>query len=194
MKKPNIPKKEQSLYKETARLRVMEILFRFPEKEFSLTEIARQAHVAKSNIGKILRELKEEEFIEITDLRITWRIRASQQNQAFIKNKIVYNLSTLYQSGLVEFLEKYFNFPKSIILFGSFRKGEDISTSDIDIAVEKEDEKYRLLEDLKEIEEFERFIGKKIQIHLFSRKRTNPNVFGNIANGIILSGFLEARQ
>ena len=38
----------------------------------------------------------------------------------------------------MEFLNEYFGNPKAIILFGSFRLGEDLSTSDIDIAIERE--------------------------------------------------------
>ena len=44
----------------------------------------------------------------------------------FKRAKIVYNLNFIYQSGLVEFLYETYNHPKSITLFGSFRKGEDI--------------------------------------------------------------------
>ena len=45
------------------------------------------------------------------------------------------NLEKIYGSGIVDFLSNKYNRPKSIILFGSFSKGEDIENSDIDIAV-----------------------------------------------------------
>ena len=100
---------------------------------------------------------------------------------------------------MVEFLNQYFGNPKAIILFGSFRKGEDFSTSDIDIAVESdvseatELENYKVIE-LKELGEFEKSVDKKIQLHLFNRKNVDAHVFNNIANGIVLSGFLEVKQ
>lgn len=191
MEKLIVPKKYLKLYNETARNRVLEVLFKFPEKEFSLSDLAKEAGVAKANIGKILDEFQNIGLIEITKLSKIWRIRANQKNWYFIRSKIVYNLNFVYQSGLVEFLIDYFRNPKSIILFGSFRKGDDISKSDIDIAVESDDfEDYKIVK-IKELSEFEDMIGRGIQLHLFNRKNVDINVFNNIANGIVLFGFLE---
>lgn len=193
MMKPFRPKRYQLLYNETARLRTLEILLRFPEKEFSLSDLAKEAGVAKANIGKILEELVKKGFIEIVKLNVTWRIKANQRNEDFITSKIVYNLSFIYQSGLVDFLNQYFGHPKSTILFGSFRKGDDISTSDIDIAIESIDTKEHKILSLPELSELEKAIDRKIQVHLFNRKNIDLNLFNNIANGIVLSGFLEVK-
>jgi predicted nucleotidyltransferase len=193
MKKPIVHKKFLKLYKETAKYRVLEVLFRFPDKEFSLSDLAKEAGIAKANIGRILGEFEESDLIKIEKLTKIWRIKANQNNRIFIRSKIVYNLNFVYQSGLVEFLAEYFNNPKSIILFGSFRKGEDISESDIDIAVENDDFKDYKVVRVKELSEFEDLTGRNIQIHLFNRKNIDINVFNNIANGIVLLGFLEVK-
>ena len=42
------------LYDETARLRILAVLFKYPDKEFSLSDLAKEAGVAKANIGPIL--------------------------------------------------------------------------------------------------------------------------------------------
>ena len=84
-------------------------------------------------------ELQNIGFIEITKLSNIWRIKANQKNWNFIKAKIVYNLNFIYQSGLVDVLNETYNNPKSIILFGSYREGEDLSNSDIDIAIESDE-------------------------------------------------------
>lgn len=191
MIKPTVNKNYLKLYNETAKQRIFEILFKFTNKEFSLSDLAREANVAKPNIGKILEELYSNEFIKITKLSKIWRIKANQNNWYFIRSKIVYNLNFIYQSGLIEFLTDYFKNPKAIILFGSFRKGEDITNSDIDIAIEDDGFRKYEITDLKELNEFEKQIGKKIQLHLFNRKNIDKNLFNNIANGIVLSGFLE---
>ena len=193
MKKLIVPKLYHLAYKETSRLRVMLVLFKYPEKEFSLSDLAREAGVAKTNIGQILDELHKLNFIEIVKLSNIWRIKANQKNWLFIRTKISYNLGLIYGGNLVDFLnEKYLN-PKAIILFGSYRRGEDISTSDIDIAVETDDIKEYKTERLQELEDFENAIGRKIQMHLFNRKTVDKHLFGNIANGIVLLGFLEAK-
>ena len=191
--KPIVTKKLLTFYIETARQRVLGILFRYPEKEFSLSDLAKEAGVAKAHIGKILNELYSLRLIEITKLSKIWRIKANQGSAEFIKGKIVYNLRFIYQSGLVEFLNEQFNNPKAMVLFGSFRKGDDISASDIDVAIESDKaDDYKIVRH-KKLAEFEDSIGKKIQIHLFNRKNIDLNVFNNIANGIVLSGFLEVK-
>ena len=194
MKKPIVPKKYREIYIQTGKQKVLEILFTFPDKEFSLSDLAKTAKVAKANIGEILKDLEKRDFIEITKLSNLWRIKANQRSWNFIRAKIVYNLNFIYQSGLVEFLNEYYKNPKSITLFGSFRKGEDITDSDIDIAIENDDFKTYEVMELRELVEFEKMIGKKIQIHLFNKKNVDINVFHNIVNGIVLFGFLEVKK
>ena len=78
-----------------------------------------------------------------------------------------------------------------MILFGTFRWGMDISTSDIDIAIEDETIKNYEIISLRELTEIENILGKKIQIHLFNKGLIDNNLYNNIINGIVLSGFLE---
>ena len=146
MVKPIGHKKYLKLYEETAKNRILEVLFRFPDKEFSLSDLAKEAEVAKANIGKILDEFEYFELIQIERLTKIWRIRANRSNWFFKRSKIVYNLNFVYQHNLAGFLSDNFNNPKSITLFGSFRWGEDISNSDIDIAIESDDfEEYKVI-------------------------------------------------
>lgn len=194
MMKPIVHKKYLKLYEETAKNKIVEVLFKYPEKEFSLSDLAREAGVAKANIGNILIEFQEAGLINIEKLSKIWRIRANQTNWLFTRSKIVYNLNFIYKIGLVEFLIDLYKNPKAIILFGSFRKGEDISGSDIDIAIESDEfNEYKII-GLRELSEFENIIGKRIQIHLFNRKNIDINMFNNIANGILLWGFLEVKK
>jgi len=206
MKKPNSFKKEHSLYIETGRQKVLEVLFRYPEMEFGLSQLAEKANVRKANIGKILEEFQKLDLVQIEKLTKIWRIGANQKSPYFLREKIFYNLNVvygaIYETNFIDFLNEYFRNPKAIVLFGSFRKGEDISTSDIDIAIEKDDVRSYTSKHLEEMVgknlkkatiRFEQDIGRKIQIHLFNRKNIDLNIFNNIANGIVLSGFLEVR-
>jgi len=194
MKKPFVQKKYLKLYEETAKNKIIEVLFKYPEKEFSLSDLARKAGVAKANIGNILNEFQGAGLISIEKLSKIWRIKANQTNWLFIRSKIVYNLGFVYKSGLAEFLIEHFKNPKAILLFGSFRKGEDLTNSDIDIAIESEEVKEYKITRLKELSEFEKIIGRKIQIHIFNRESIDDNLFNNVANGILLWGFLEVKK
>src|SRR3989338_48999 len=191
--KPKVTKKYLELLIQGSRQRILEVLFRYTEKEFSLSDLAKEAGVAKPHIGAILRELEQLQLIIIIRLTKIWRIRANQQHWNFVKSKITYNLNFIYQSGLVEFLNEHFGNPKATILFGSFRKGEDFSTSDIDIALETDETVGYKTRGLRSLADFEKEIGRKIQIHLFNRKNIDIHVFNNIANGVLLSGFLEVK-
>lgn len=194
MIKPHVQKKYLKLYEETAKNKIAEILFKYPEKEFSLSDLAREAEVAKANIGNILSEFQEAGIITIEKLTKIWRIKANQTNQLFIRSKIIYNLRFVYRSGLIEYIIEHFKNPKSITLFGSFRKGEDLSNSDVDIAIESDEIKEYKTMNLRELTEFEKIIGRRIQIHIFNRNNIDINLFNNIANGIVLWGFLEVKK
>jgi len=193
MNRPYSSKIKQSLYIETARQKVIEVLFRYPEKEFSLSDLAKEAGVAKANIGRIINEFLKNGLIEVEKLSKIWRIKANVKDARFRTEKIFYNLDIIYSSFFIEYLNEYFGNPKAIILFGSFRRGEDISTSDIDIAIETDVANEYKTARIKELEGFEKQINRRIQFHLFNRKNVDLNVFNNIANGIVLSGFLEVK-
>jgi len=191
MKKPIGNKKYQTLFIETGIQRVLQVLSKYPEKEFSLSDLAKESGVAKANISVILDFLQKDDKIKIEKLSKIWRITANNTNWNFIKIKIIYNLTFVYSSGLVEFLVDYFKNPRSIILFGSFRRGEDVSSSDIDIAIESDELKQYLVTGLRELADFEKNVGRRIQIHQFNRKSVDNYLFNNITNGIVLFGFLE---
>jgi len=193
MNKPISTIEYHKFYIETAVQRILEVLYKYPDKEFSLSDLAKLAKVSKSDIGAIIANLVDYKYLEVEKLTKIWRIRAKKTSRTFIKGKIIYNLNFIYQSGVIEFLYEHYKHPKSITLFGSFRKGEDISGSDIDIAVESDEFKEYNVTGLRGLVEFEKSIGRKIQIHEFSRKNVDINVFNNIANGVVLAGFLEVR-
>lgn len=191
--KPKVTTKYLGLLSQSSKQRVLEVLFHIPEKEFSLSDLAIEAGVSKPHIGAILADLEKLGLITITKLSKIWRIKANQQSKNFIKSKIVYNLNFVYQSGLLEFLNSHYGNPKAIILFGSFRRGEDLSTSDIDIAIETDEAKEYKTMRLRVLADFEKEIGRPIQIHLFNRNTVDVHVFNNISNGIVLMGFLEVK-
>ncbi len=211
MNRPKINNKEFKSYNETGLLRSIGVVFRFPDKEFTLSDLASEANVAKQNIKKITNTLYALKFIELERWgKRIWRIKARQKEWKFLRAKIVYNMQVIYESGLGDVLEQIFDRPRVIVLFGSFRYGEDISSSDIDIAIETPlVTEYTLmrLPDLKNksfvtkeaygrLENIEKVLERKLQLHVFNRadfykEEFKNNVFHSIVNGIVLYGFLE---
>lgn len=189
--KPHSKKKYQTFHVETGIQKVLEVLYKYPDKEFSLSDLAKEAGVAKAHIGDMLSRLEGLDFVKIEKLSKIWRIKANRDNWQFQRSKIVYNLDFIYGSNLVEFLNQKYNNPKAIVLFGSFRAGTDTSDSDIDIAIESDEFEGYDTVGLKDLEDFEKTINRKIQIHRFNRRKIPLDTFNSIANGIILLGFLE---
>ncbi len=209
MKETHVQKKVHNSSETTLKIalqKILSALYRFPEIEFSLSELAKHAGVSKSTASRLMEHLKDDGIVLIEDKKIILRIKANRDNSEFRRRKIAHNLSLIYEVQLVEYLEKALCHPKAIILFGSHRRGEDISTSDIDIAIETSEDIPTQEIDFPEKpvslgkqvliskkQYYERFLGRKIQLHLFNRKRIDINLFNNIANGIVLSGFLEVK-
>jgi predicted nucleotidyltransferase len=72
-------------------------------------------------------------------------------------------------------------------MFGSYSRGEDVESSDIDIYLETPSK-----EEIK-LEQFEKELGRSIQIFRFKniQQVKNKDLANNIINGITLNGFLE---
>ena len=79
MKRLVVHKNQLKLYEETAKGKLMGVLFNYPEKEFSLSDLAREARVAKANIGAILEEFQKKDLIIIEKLSKIWRIKSNNQ-------------------------------------------------------------------------------------------------------------------
>ncbi len=207
MKRLLSSKKEQLFDRKTSGDKIASVFYLDPYREFTLTEVSKLAGVSKSMTSIILKEMEEAEFITIEELgKKLWRVKANFGSRDFRNWKIINSLEQIFASPIVGFLVDKLN-PKTVILFGSFRWGEDRKGSDIDIAVEmieKTELKTMSLSRLadqkkehgfaKEIRDFENEIERNVQIHAFSKENIDNNLFNNIANGIVLYGFLEVNK
>lgn len=166
-----------------------ELFFLCPTKEHYLMNISRKTKIAHTSIKRNLDELLKSGIItkhtEKKGKRVFPIYKANRENKEFKKYKLIHNISSIIESGLADFIEEKIS-PKSIVLFGSYSRGEDDEQSDIDLFVECKKEELNL-------ERFEKKLMRKIEAHfsnnfgLYSKELKN-----NIINGIVLKGFLEA--
>src|SRR3989338_420520 len=147
-------------------------------------QIARFLKVSPTAVAKSLPLLHKEILITVDEskemnLTLVWINRDSQKAMLF---KRAENLKLIYEAGLQEFLEE--NFPgTTIILFGSYSRGDDTSKSDIDIAVIGSKDK-RI-----DLTAFEKKLERKIIINFYgSFKDIKKELKENICNGIVLAG------
>ncbi len=193
MKKTNVQKKEQLFDFQNNAARVMGHFFMNPQTEFTLTEVAERTGLSKATLSRIIAKLRGYDVLDITEVGPSYRIRA-KNSKTFRKEKIAYNFSVVIRSDIVEKLIGRFHNPKTIVLYGSFRKGEDAQGSDVDIAVEVAEGSGTRFPQASDFNDFEKLTQRKVNIHVFSRKEIDINVFENIANGFVLYGFLEVSK
>ncbi|MCX6706729.1 MAG: nucleotidyltransferase domain-containing protein [Candidatus Woesearchaeota archaeon] len=165
-----------------------EIFFINPNKGHYLMDISRNVRLAHTSVKKNLKELTRlgmiSESIEKKGRRRYPIYKANSDNRAFKRYKLIYNFSSILESGLIDLIEEKLT-PKSIVLFGSYSKGEDIETSDIDLFVESKKEELNL-------KSFEKRLGRKIELHFKDDFTSYPKELkNNIINGVVLNGFLE---
>ena len=111
---------------------------------------------------------------------------ADKLNPNFLLEKKLFNIKSLYQSGLINFLKIELSNP-SIIVFGSYSKGEDTEDSDIDLFIESPSRKEINLN------EFENKLKRHIQMFRHNKitEIKNKDLINNIINGVLLNGFVE---
>ena len=165
----------------------------FPNRETSLSDLARNTGVSKSNAGRIVKELVKEGSLKKEVLGRVWRISCNNSSPQMNKIKIPYNLELIYMSGVIEDIHNKFPNSRAVILFGSYRKGDDNEKSDVDVAVEVIGTKGLQVISLENIPNLGFRKNVPVNIHVFSRNKIDLNLFSNIANGIVLSGFLEVK-
>ena len=169
-------------------LSTLEIFFQSPSKEHYLMDISRKiglAHTSvKKNLDKLVRLGLIKETVEKKGSRKFPLYKADTSNKPFKRYKSIYNITSIIESNLIDFIEEKLA-PKSIVVFGSYQRGEDAEESDIDIFVECKKEKL-------ELDKFEKKLVRKIQLHFNENFVSYPKELkNNIINGISLSGFLE---
>ncbi len=173
--------------------KVLHWFFSYPTKEISLSDLSTNLKISKKSASIILKQLIEEGFLEKEELGKTWRIKCNLEHHYNFSRKIAYNLQTIYETNILEMIYEKVPNIKSIILFGSYRKGDDNEISDIDIAIEILDDEELKIETLGTFNQLNYRKNVPVNLHIFSRNKIDLNLFNNIANGIILAGFLEVR-
>ncbi len=164
--------------------KVLRIFFESPEKKFHIREIARITKLSPPGVMKIVKNLVKDGLLIEEKGKVVKNVYASK-SEKFVQMKRLFNVYSLYECGLISFLRQKYEEPEAIILFGSYSKGEDISKSDIDIAVITG--KNMSLN----LKKFETILKRKINVHEIKIKNAEKEFLNSLANGIVLYGYLK---
>ena len=164
---------------------ILELLFRYPEKDFHIRELSRMSGVSVRWVSETARSLEKEGFIDSSVVGNIKKIIANRDDKRFIYLKKLWNLRELYSCGIIDYLEETLR-PNAIVLFGSYSKGEDISTSDIDIVVIGGYDKDILLD------KFEKGLFRRVSLHRMKHTDEGDKEFRHsVCKARVLSGYLK---
>jgi len=170
---------------------ILEFFIREPEREFHLRGLAKLAKKSPTTVSKYLELLRKEGLLKSKRKLNHLLFKANTENPLFRETKLCYNLKTLRNSGIIEYLNEEFNEPEAVILFGSYAKAQDTPASDIDILVVT-----TIKKDVG-LKKFEKLLGHPIQLFLHSNseidkmKTKNKELLNSWVNGIVVSGYWE---
>ena len=122
-------------YQKITQLKVLTLFLDDPYTSCYLRESARMLDMDPMTIKRSLDILIKDEFLIKYEEKNRILYQANLENPALRYLKISYNLSWLQEKNLVEFITSKMKSVTSIMLFGSFAKGENDENSDIDIVI-----------------------------------------------------------
>src|SRR3989338_2551057 len=167
---------------------VAEFFYRFPNREHTLKDVSDYIEIAhtsvKQNIQKLVKMGWIQQKIEKKGKRKFPIYKANKNDKLFIQYKKLYNLQSIIESGIIQYIEEKL-IPKCVVVFDSYQRGEDTEESDADLFVESKKSNLQL-------KLFEKKIGRKIELHFNENFISYPKELkNNIINGTVLYGFLE---
>jgi len=175
------------LYKKmNSKEKFLALIFKNPTRKFHIREFARESKLNPNTVLSLINTFQSEGIIVLEKKRHITEFSANLDSQQYFTKKRIFNLSQLYDSGLVDFLEKNYS-PETICVMGSYSRGEDIERSDIDLVlIGKNQKEFNL-------SKFEKFLSRKIHLILTDYKNMSKEFYNNLINGVVLSGYLEVK-
>lgn len=167
--------------------------YAFPRRTIGLTELSKSIKSSKTATKQAVETLVQEGFLIKEVAGKAWILSTNQKHHYALTKKVPYHLDKIYESGIIEAIHKSIPQARAIILFGSYRWGDDTEESDIDIAVEVLDNRDIEILKLGIVEQLGYRKKVPVNLYIFSRNKIDLNLYANIVNGIVLDGFLEVR-
>src|SRR3989344_2695044 len=127
--------KVKSMETTIAYQKVIGWFFAYPLKEMSLNDLSAALNMPKTTAKKVVEQLIKEGFLNRELFGKMWKISCNQNHIYNHTRKISQNLNMIFESQILDILHDKIRNPKSVILFGSYRKGDDNEKRDIDFTL-----------------------------------------------------------
>lgn len=163
--------------------RVLRTVFTKPTYKFHIRELAELTSLNPNTVISIVDKSVKEGLLVKEKRKHLTEVYLNFENPKAVTAKRLFNLSEIYNSGIVEFLAGFYN-PEAISAIGSYSKGEDIEKSDIDIVVIS-NKKETL-----DVEKYEKRLSRKIHLLVLNYNKMSDEFYTNLINGVILYGYI----
>jgi len=165
------------------RYKLLKIFLDNPTESFRLRELSRLSEISPPSVMNYLKEFEKEGLIKKFVRRDIPFYESERDDENFKHYKKLSILYELHKSGLIDYLWDKIA-PEAIILYGSFSKGESIENSDVDIFIVG---KYKEIN----VGKYEKKLGYDVHLMGDELKNTSKEFRNNLANGIVLKGYLR---
>lgn len=154
-------------------------------EKLSQRETAKILEVSPTAVSNSIKKLADLRLVKVEKTKTINFVSFNRDEPKAVDLKRVENLKNIYLSRLSEHLEIELA-GATVIIFGSYSRGEDTNASDIDIAVIGRKNK------MIELEKYEKMLNRKININFYnSWKDVHKYLKNNILNGILLHGSVD---
>lgn len=164
----------------TSEEEVLEFFCMNPTKKYSVSEVSEELSYSKPSISSKFDDLNDKGVLDLVEERNSKLASFNRGENTDLKQLV--NLDRLHTSDLIKEIVEDYKYPETIILFGSYSKGEDTEQSDIDIAVITSENLDK---------EYGKIMGREISVTEFKPDEIPENMLETLANGIILHGYLN---
>ena len=175
-------------YQKITQFKVLRLFLNHPYTSYYLRESARILDMDPMTVKRSLNLLIEDMILirKEEKNRILYQLNLENPSARYLK--ISYNLSWLHEKRIVEFILNKMKTVTSIILFGSFAKGENDEDSDVDILTIS-------LSDSKPTTELAKILGRDVNLLNFTpaewskQAKNNKGLYQDVLiDGIALHG------
>lgn len=160
---------------------ILDFFFINPSLEINIRSLAKKLNSNPMSTKRAVERLEKENKILIKKKKLESIISLNKENT--LLERRFFNIKKIIYSGVIDFLEEFYEFPKAIVLFGSYSFAEDAKGSDIDIAV------FTDLKKIPNLSKFEEKLSKKIDLFQINGK-SSSELRMSVYNGVVLKGRL----
>ncbi|MFH1782529.1 MAG: nucleotidyltransferase domain-containing protein [Candidatus Omnitrophota bacterium] len=134
MKKNSRKNSKSDIFNATNSLKILSYLADKPGKEFMGTEIANAAGISRCGVYLALKELKKQKLVSVTKRGKFFLYLIIYDDSAIRQFKVLKNVLALRPV-----ISKLKSFSRKIILYGSYARGDNDLSSDIDLFIVAKD-------------------------------------------------------